>query len=74
MQNTFQTILATDGTSSYAILLYDHIQWFQADFRSGSASASASGSGSGGGSSALMIRLIVYNRVLGLGYMSVIAS
>ena len=72
MQNTFQTILATDGTSSYAILLYDHIQWFQADFRSGS--ASASGSGSGGGSSALMIRLIVYNRVLGLGYMSVIAS
>jgi hypothetical protein len=32
-KNTFQLVLASDGTASYALFLYDDIEWSQADFR-----------------------------------------
>ncbi len=48
-------MLSTDGISSYAILLYGNIEWFQYDIRTSSSGStrffrSGSGSGSGSGS------------------------
>ena len=41
--NTFQCVLATNGTRSYVILLYADLQWATADTCSGSGSGSGSG-------------------------------
>lgn len=50
-QNTFQCIIATDGESSYALFVYDDIQWFLTDSRGASGSGSGIGSGSSSSSS-----------------------
>lgn len=61
-------MLASDGESSYALFLYDDIQWSQADLRSsGSGMMDASGSGRSGlmdgsgasGTSGTELRLVV---------------
>ena len=45
--NTFQCVLATNGTRSYVILLYADLQWATADTCSGSGSGSGSGNDEG---------------------------
>ena len=48
--NTFQCVLATDGSTSFVIFLYADLQWTLADPRVTSASGSESGSTSGSAS------------------------
>lgn len=58
LQNTFQMVLATDGSLSYALILYTDIQWSQSI-------SDGSGSGSGSGNILdLRLKLGMHYRVL----------
>ena len=52
--NTFQAILATNGTRSFALFQYADIQWALADPRTDTSTATASGSGGGEGTTTVV--------------------